>query len=205
VGKGTQAALLEQRFGVKQFSSGAIFRQELDANTDLGRLARKYMEAGELVPDDVTIGMMASRLSTDSVKADGFILDGFPRTVEQAAALDKLLAELGTPLDAVVSIEIDDEIVVGRLSGRLSCPQCGEIFHRDSKPPMRDMFCDNCGGALSIRKDDVPETIRERLKTFHANTAPVVGYYERTGKLVRVDGALSAEGVFTSLVAKLGA
>ena len=149
VGKGTQAALLETRLGVKPLSSGMIFRSEIEAETDLGRLAKSYIERGELVPNGVTIEMMAKRLRSDEVRKKGFILDGFPRTVRQAEALEHVLTEMDMHLEKVVSIEIDENLLVERLSGRLGCTKCGEIYHQVSKPPLREGLCDKCNSHSS--------------------------------------------------------
>ncbi len=203
VGKGTQAALLKERLGLKPLSSGDIFRAEIGGQTELGKLAKGYIEKGQLVPDEVTIGMMAAHIKTDEVQKCGFILDGFPRTVPQAEALDKLLAEIGQPLSSVVCLDVDDEVVVGRLSGRMGCSKCGEIYHKANKPPKVEGKCDKCGGELTIRKDDQPETIRERLGVYHETTEPVIGYYETHGALLRVNGAGEAESVYKEIVSRL--
>lgn len=200
VGKGTQAALLEQRLGLKPLSSGVIFRSEIEAETDLGRLAKRYIDHGELVPNGVTIEMMAKRIRTDEVRKHGFILDGFPRTVRQAEALDEMLADMGMDIDEVVSIEVDDDLVVGRLSGRMGCTKCGEIYHAQTKPPKREGLCDKCNGPLFVRTDDQPETIRERLKIFHENTRPVIEYYAAKGKLLRIDGSNEPEAVYAAIL-----
>ncbi len=199
VGKGTQAALLESNLGPRPISSGMIFRAEIEAETDLGRLAQSYIDRGELVPNGITIEMMAKRIRSDDVRRNGFILDGFPRTLRQAEALTKLLDDMEIHLDKVISIEVDDEVVVRRLSGRLGCTQCGEIYHKDSKPPKRDGLCDKCDGPLVVRTDDQPETIRERLRVFKESTAPVVDYYERLGSLKRVDGSGSPEAIYQEI------
>lgn len=200
VGKGTQAALLEQRLGLKPLSSGVIFRSEMEAETDLGRLAKRYIDHGELVPNGVTIEMMAKRLRTDDVRKHGFILDGFPRTVRQAEALDEMLADMGMDIDEVVFIEVDDDLVIGRLSGRMGCTKCGEIYHADTKPPKREGLCDKCNGPLFVRTDDQPETIRDRLKVFHENTRPVIDYYADRGKLLRIDGSKEPEEVYAAIL-----
>lgn len=205
VGKGTQAALLEDRLGIKPLSSGVIFRAEIEAETDLGRLAKSYIDRGELVPNGITIEMMAKRIRSQEVRKKGFVLDGFPRTIRQAEALDVLLDELETKLHRVVSIEVDDEVVVQRLSGRLGCTKCGEIYHRDSKPPKREGLCDKCNSPLIVRSDDQPETIRDRLRVFHENTKPVADYYEAAGLLHRIDGSKSPEAVYEAIVAGLDA
>lgn len=204
VGKGTQAALLEERLGMKPLSSGVIFRSEIEAETDLGRLAKSYIDRGELVPNGITIEMMAKRIRSEEVRKKGFILDGFPRTIRQAEALDAMLAEMEMPLDEVVSIEVDDDVVVQRLSGRMGCTKCGEIYHRDSRPPKREGLCDKCNSPLFVRTDDQPETIRERLRVFHENTAPVIEYYESKGIMHRVDGSADPETVYEAIVEGLG-
>lgn len=200
VGKGTQAALLESRLGIKQLSSGMIFRAEIEAETDLGRLAKSYIDRGELVPSGITIEMMAKRIRSDDARKKGFLLDGFPRTVRQAEALDSMLLDIELPIDLVVSIEVDDEVVVQRLSGRLGCTRCGEIYHRESKPPKRQEFCDKCNSPLFVRTDDQPETIRERLRVFRENTQPVIDHYAAQNLLLRVDGALDPEGVYEAIL-----
>lgn len=204
VGKGTQSALMEQRLGAKPLSSGVIFRAEIDAETDLGELAKSYIDRGELVPNGVTIQMMLKRLRTADVQKNGFILDGFPRTVRQAEALDEELKKANICLDAVISLEVDENVIVDRLSGRIGCTRCGEIYHRANKPPKREGFCDKCNSPLFVREDDQPETIRERLKVFRENTAPVIEYYEGKGKLVRVDAGRETEEVYAEIVEKLG-
>jgi adenylate kinase len=199
VGKGTQAKLLEERLGLKSLSSGDIFRKEIEAETDLGRLAKRYIDHGELVPNGVTIEMMAKRIRSDEVRKRGFVLDGFPRTVRQAEALDEMLTEMDSRVDKVVSLEVPDEVVVQRLSGRMSCTKCGEIYHQDGKPPKREGLCDKCNGPLFFRSDDKPETIRERLKVFHENTAPVIDYYGNHDCLLRIDAEGDPETVFEKI------
>lgn len=199
VGKGTQAALLEQRHGPKILSSGVIFRAEIDAQTDLGELAKSYIDRGELVPNGVTIQMMIKRLRSDDVRKKGFVLDGFPRTVRQAEALTEELAKLEIELGAVISLEVPDEEVVARLSGRLGCTKCGEIYHSRNKPPKREGFCDRCNGPLFVREDDKPETILARLQVFRESTAPVVDYYAGRGQLKRVDANRPAAEVFAEI------
>lgn len=203
VGKGTQAALLEGRFGARSLSSGFIFRSEIEAQTDLGELAKSYIDRGALVPDGVTIQMMVKRLRSDDVRKNGFILDGFPRTVRQAEALSEELQKEDIVLTGVVSLEVEDEVLVGRLSGRLGCTKCGEIYHSQNKPPKREGFCDKCNSPLIVRGDDSPDTIRNRLSIFRENTFPVLGYYESVGKLIRINSDQGAEQVFEEIVAKL--
>ncbi len=200
VGKGTQAAMLEERTGARTLSSGVIFRQEIEAQTDLGRLAKSYIDHGELVPNGVTIEMISKRLRSDEIRKKGFILDGFPRTMRQADSLSEILAEMDTPLQVVVSLEVDDGIVIKRLAGRLGCTKCGEIYHALSKPPKRDGLCDKCNSPLIMREDDKPETIRERLAVFRESTKPVVDYYESIGLLKRIDAGREPELVYSDIV-----
>ena len=204
VGKGTQAALLEKRLGAKQLSSGVIFRSEIEAETDLGQLAKSYIDRGDLVPNGVTIQMMVKRLRNEDIRKNGFILDGFPRTIRQAEALTEELEKEGITLDGVVSLEVDDDIVVKRLSGRMGCTKCGEIYHAANKPAKREGICDKCNSPLIVREDDKPETIRERLRVFRENTKPVVDYYAEQGKLLRVDASQDPEAVYQALVSGLG-
>jgi len=204
VGKGTQSALLVQRKGLVTLSSGEIFRREIDAQTDLGRLANRFISQGQLVPNEVTIEMMAKRIGQLDVMKAGFVLDGFPRTIPQAQALDELLDDMGKPLDKVVSISADDEIIVARLSGRIGCTKCGEIYHARNKPPKREGLCDKCDGPLFVRQDDRPEAIRQRLSIFHEQTSPVIEYYEKKGLLQRVDGRQDPETVFKVISGESG-
>ena len=203
VGKGTQAGLLTERLGLVHLASGDVFRGEIAAGTDLGRVASGYIERGELVPDDVTIGMMESRFTTDEAKTSGFVLDGFPRTVAQAVSLDARLEALGTVVARVVSLEAPDDVVVARLSGRRTCLNCGAVFHIETMPPMQEGVCDDCGSELVTRTDDREETIRQRLAVFHTQTQPVLGYYAETGKLFRVDGRGTVEDVYRAAIGGL--
>lgn len=200
VGKGTQAKLLEERTGAKHLSSGMIFRAEIEAETDLGRLAKSYIDHGQLVPNGVTIQMMAKRIRSEEVRRQGFILDGFPRTVRQATELTEILEEMGIQIDRVVSLEVDDDIVVERLAGRINCNKCGEVYNDVSKPPKRAGLCDKCNSPLIIRDDDKPEAIRERLRGFRAETAPVIHFYAQRGELRRVDAQMSPEEVYEEIV-----
>ncbi len=202
VGKGTQAALLAGRKGVHTLSSGEIFRREIEAQTDLGRLAQRYISHGELVPNGVTIEMMAKRLREPEIRKSGFILDGFPRTVKQADALQEILADLDMPLQRVFSLHAPDELIVNRLSGRMGCTKCGAIYHSVNKPPTREGYCDVCNSPIVVRSDDQPDTIRERLRVFRENTAPVVEYYSERGILTIIDATRDAEEVYKDIVAE---
>lgn len=182
-GKGTQAQRLADDFGIPQISTGDMLRDARRKGTDLGRKAGEFMDAGDLVPDEVVIGIVAERLQEDDARA-GFILDGFPRTVAQAEAL----AGMGIELEGVVNIQVSEEEVVRRLGGRLSCPGCGASYHAEFNPPATPGVCDKCGGDLIVRADDQPEAIRQRLQSYNAKTAPLVSFYEDRGKLLNVKG-----------------
>jgi adenylate kinase len=197
------SAFLQERVGVRPLSSGDIFRKEIEAQTDLGRLAQRYIQHGELVPNGVTIEMMAKRLRDVEVRRLGFVLDGFPRTVKQAEALDELLWEMELGLDKAVSLEVPEDMIVHRLAGRMGCTKCGEIYHSRNKPPLREGLCDKCNGPLFVREDDQPETIRHRIQVFWENTAPVIDYYAKTGSLQRVDAAKDPETTYSQIVQPL--
>jgi adenylate kinase len=201
-GKGTQAKYLAQHFGIPQISTGDIFRANVAEQTPLGVEAKRYMDAGDLVPDEVTIGMVRGRLAEDDA-ASGFLLDGFPRTVPQAEALKQMLAELGTPLDAVLELKVADEEVVRRLSGRRTCRQCGHVWHLEFDPPKQEKVCDLCGGELFQRDDDMPETIQRRLDVYTEQTAPLVGYYDDAGLLVTIEATGPVDGVTKRAMAAL--
>jgi adenylate kinase len=202
-GKGTQAAVVRERFGVAHISTGDILREEVRRGSDLGLTARSYMDAGKLVPDEVIIGMMGERLQAPDCSG-GFLLDGFPRTVPQAEALEALLLRLGLPLDAVVLFEIDDEDVVRRLAGRRVCSSCGAIYNAHFRPPKVEGICDACGGPVVQRDDDREETVRGRLSVYHGQTAPLIDYY-RTAGLLRPFDATAAPEVLLSLLGTLPA
>ncbi|MEZ0327139.1 MAG: adenylate kinase [Fimbriimonas sp.] len=200
VGKGTQSALLDSRLHLKTLSSGEIFRREIEAQTDLGRLAQRYIEHGELVPNGVTIEMMAKRLREPEIRKHGFALDGFPRTLRQAEALEELLTDLDMPLDKAIALDVPAEVVIERLTGRMGCTKCGEIYHARNKPPKREGLCDKCNGPLFVRQDDKEETIRERLKVFNEQTQPVIDFYESKGTLQRISASNSPEEVYQEIV-----
>ncbi|HEY8393776.1 MAG TPA: adenylate kinase [Thermaerobacter sp.] len=184
-GKGTQAARLAERAGVPQISTGDMLRAAVRAGTPLGLEAKRYMDAGQLVPDDVTIAIVRERLAQDDCRR-GFLLDGFPRTVPQAEGLAAALEELGVGLDGVLYFDVPDEVVVERLSGRRVCPECGATYHIRFDPPRESGRCDRCGAALVQRHDDREETVRERLAVYRRQTEPLVDYYRRAGLLKRV-------------------
>ena len=182
-GKGTQAAVISERLNIPQISTGNIIREALRSGTEMGLKAKSYMDAGKLVPDDVVIGIIKERLQADDCK-EGFILDGFPRTIPQAEALD----QMGVTIDKVIDIEVPDEVIVTRLSGRRVCEKCGRPYHIIDLKPKIDGICDDCTGALIQRKDDQIDTIKNRLDVYHNETEPLKGYYEAQGKLSVVVG-----------------
>lgn len=186
-GKGTQARMLEERFGLVQLSTGDLLRAAVAAGTDAGKAAKAVMDAGGLVSDDIVLAVLKDRMSDPDTQA-GVILDGFPRTTGQAEALDALLAESGQKIDAAVSMEVEDDAMVERVSGRYTCATCGEGYHDTFKTPKVDGVCDKCGGTdMKRRADDNAETVRSRLEAYHAQTAPLIGYYDARGVLQRVD------------------
>ena len=182
-GKGTQAEIVSERLSIPTVSTGNIIRAALKNGTPMGLQAKAFIEAGKLVPDEVVIGIIKDRLSEDDCK-NGFILDGFPRTIPQAQALD----EMGIVIDKVIDIEVADEKIAARMSGRRVCKACGNSYHLEYKKPAVDGVCDACGGELVQRKDDAPETVLERLKIYHEETEPLKSYYDGKGKLVIVEG-----------------
>ena len=198
-GKGTQAAKLVEEFKLPHISTGDMLRAAVKAGTPLGQKAKSYMDAGDLVPDDVIIGIIKERLAQDDCK-NGFILDGVPRTVAQAEALE----EMGVGIDKVVDIEVSDERIIQRLSGRRVCSACGASYHTTAKPSVKPDVCDRCGGALIVRKDDEPATILERLKIYHELTEPLVDFYRERGKLVVVEGQEEVADTTRLLLEKLG-
>jgi len=181
-GKGTQAKYVAEHFTIPAISTGDIFRANIADQTDLGKKAKRFMDAGDLVPDEVTIGIVRDRLAQPDTDP-GFLLDGFPRTVPQAEELGNILDVMGTPLDVVLELKVDDDEVVRRLSGRRTCRNCGHVWHVEFDPPSNEGRCDECGGELFQRDDDMPDTIRRRLEVYAEQTAPLVGYYREAGLL----------------------
>lgn len=203
-GKGTQARLLSEALGVPQVSSGDIFRENLKNETPLGLLAKKYMESGVLVPDDVTINMVMERLGRPDC-ANGAVLDGFPRTLAQADALDKALQAAGRRISVVLLLEVSDEAVIERLAGRRVCRDCQAMYHVVFSPPQVEGRCDKCGGELYRRPDDDPETVRNRLFVYYKQTAPLIGFYYAHGVLVSLNGDRAIEEVQADLLAAIRA
>jgi adenylate kinase len=193
-GKGTQAEFIASHLAVPKISTGDIFRANVGQGTPLGVEAKRYMDSGQLVPDEVTINMVRDRLAEPDA-ADGFLLDGFPRTLPQAAALDKMLADLGTQLDLVMELVVDEDEVIRRITGRRQCRGCGKIWHVEFDAPTRDGVCDRCGNRLYQRDDDKLEVIEERLRVYQRDTAPLVDFYGGQGKLVGIDATGPVEDV----------
>jgi adenylate kinase len=201
-GKGTQAQFIAAQFAIPKISTGDIFRANVSQNTELGVAAKKYMDLGDLVPDEVTNAMVADRLVDDDAD-DGFLLDGFPRNVPQAETLDDMLAKLVTALDVVLELVVDDEEVIRRLSGRRTCRSCGHIWHIDFDPPTREGICDHCDGHLFQRDDDKPDTVRHRLEVYAEQTAPLVAFYAEKGILVGIDATGPVDDVTERAIAAL--
>jgi adenylate kinase len=202
-GKGTQAKLMIDKWSIPQVSTGDILRAAVREGTDLGVEAKGFMDSGGLVPDRVVIGIIAERLKEKDA-ADGFILDGFPRTIPQAEALQEILDQLGRSIDHVISIEVDDEELVTRLTGRRMCKGCGESFHVVFNPSTKEGVCDRCNGELYQRDDDQEETIRQRLSVYSEQTQPLIAYYEKQGRLRRIEGTGSIENIFTRVLEAAG-
>jgi adenylate kinase len=207
-GKGTQAKRLEHKHGLVQLSTGDMLRAAVASGSELGRQAKKVMEAGQLMPDDIIIGMIAERIDRPDTK-NGVILDGFPRTTAQAKALDKMLAERGLKLDLVIELKVDDAVLVERISGRFACAKCGAGYHDLYQRPKMEGRCDRCGSTEFVRRpDDNAETVKARLKAYHAQTAPILPYYAQRGVLRSVDGMAEIDEVaaqIEALIARLQA
>jgi len=201
-GKGTQAALLVEKYRIPHISTGDMFRAAVKEGTPLGLEAKRYMDAGGLVPDSVTIGIVKERLAKPDCK-DGFILDGFPRTLEQAAALDTTLAELGIRLTRVVNITVPDDELVRRMTGRRICKGCGATYHVAFNPPAAADRCDKCGGEIFQRADDKEETVAKRLEVYQAQTQPLIGYYREKGLYTEIDGRQAIDEVLAAIETSL--
>ena len=202
-GKGTQAAKIVEKYGVPHISTGDIFRENIKKGTELGKKAQEYMNKGELVPDDLVIEIATTRLLEDDCR-NGFLLDGFPRTVYQAEKLDEFLAAHDSKIDKVLDIAVEKEELIVRLTGRRVCKACGASFHVVNIPPKKEGVCDYCGGELIQRADDNLETVTNRIDVYEAQTMPLIDYYEKAGNLVHIDGSTGLESVFADIVAALG-
>ena len=203
-GKGTQAANIVSKYGVCHISTGDMFRSAIKNGTEMGNLAQKYIENGELVPDSVTVGIVKERLSQQDILEKGFLLDGFPRNLDQAHSLDTILEELGYNLDAVINVSVLDEILINRIIGRRICRQCGATYHIEFNKPNVEGVCNECGGELYIRKDDTRETAENRLNVYSTQTQPLLDFYAERGLLVEIDGDQAVSKVFSDIVEHLG-
>lgn len=202
-GKGTQAVNIVEKYGVPHISTGDIFRENIKNGTELGKKAQEYMNRGELVPDELVIDLATDRISQDDCK-NGFLLDGFPRTVFQAEKLDEFLTTKGDKIDCVINLEVAKEELITRLTGRRVCKKCGASFHIVNIPPKTEGVCDFCGGELEQRKDDTVETAENRISVYEAQTLPLVDYYQKAGCIANIDGATGLDSVFADIVSALG-
>ncbi len=202
-GKGTQAKMIAEKYGLPHISTGDIFRANIKNGTELGKEAKEYMDKGLLVPDELTVRLLLDRVAQDDCK-NGYVLDGFPRTIPQAEVLDEKLSDLGEKVDYAINVDVPDENIVNRMSGRRACLNCGATYHIVSIPPKKEGICDVCASALVLRDDDRPETVQNRLKVYHEQTQPLIDFYEKKGVLRSVDGTLPMEEVFTAITKILG-
>ena len=203
-GKGTQAKKIAEKYHIPHISTGDIFRANIKNGTELGMKAKSYMDQGQLVPDDVTIGMLLDRISQEDC-AEGYVLDGFPRTIPQAESLTEALAANGEAIDFALNVDVPDANIVNRMAGRRACLKCGATYHIQFAAPKKEGICDKCGSELVLRDDDKPETVQKRLTVYHDQTKPLIDYYGKAGILVTVDGTQDLNKVFEDIVSVLGA
>lgn len=202
-GKGTQAKMIADKYQVPHVSTGDIFRANIKNGTELGMEAKKYMDQGQLVPDELTVKILLDRVAQPDCEK-GYVLDGFPRTIPQAEVLDKALAELNESIDYAINVDVPDENIVRRMSGRRACLSCGATYHIEHIPPKQEGVCDTCGQELVLREDDKPETVLNRLEVYHKQTQPLIDFYTEKGVLRTVDGTVDMQDVFGAIVAILG-
>lgn len=202
-GKGTQAKMIAEKYGVPHISTGDIFRANIKNGTELGMEAKKYMDQGLLVPDELTVKILLDRVANEDCR-NGYVLDGFPRTIPQAEVLDKALTELGDQIDYAINVDVPDESIVKRMGGRRACLSCGATYHIEHVPPKKEGICDTCGQKLVLRDDDKPETVKNRLNVYHEQTQPLIDFYTEKGVLKTVDGTVDMQDVFTAIVSILG-
>ena len=198
-GKGTQAKKIAEKYSIPHISTGDIFRANIKNGTELGKKAKTYMDQGLLVPDELVVDLVVDRVAQDDAK-NGYVLDGFPRTIPQAKALDEALAKLGEKVDYAINVEVPDENIIRRMSGRRACVSCGATYHLVHIPPKKDGICDTCGSELILRDDDKPETVKKRLDVYHEQTQPLIDYYKESGILKEVDGTVDMADVFSAIV-----
>ena len=202
-GKGTQAKMIAQKYQIPHVSTGDIFRANIKNGTELGKEAKKYMDQGLLVPDELTVKILLDRVAQDDCK-NGYVLDGFPRTIPQAEVLDKALSDLGDAIDYAINVDVPDENIVKRMSGRRACLACGATYHIEHIPPKKEGICDVCGQGLVLRDDDKPETVLNRLKVYNDQTQPLIDFYTAKGVVKSVDGTVDMQDVFCAIVSILG-
>ncbi|MBQ1896585.1 MAG: adenylate kinase [Lachnospiraceae bacterium] len=202
-GKGTQAKMIAEKYSIPHVSTGDIFRANIKNGTELGKQAKEYMDAGKLVPDELTVKILLDRVAQDDCK-DGYVLDGFPRTIPQAEVLEDALNKLGDKIDYAINVDVPDENIVRRMSGRRACLKCGATYHIEHIPPKQEGICDTCGSELVLRDDDKPETVLNRLKVYHDQTQPLIDFYTERNVLKSVDGTRDMKEVFDAIIAILG-
>ena len=198
-GKGTQAKMIAEKYTIPHVSTGDIFRANIKNGTELGMETKKYMDQGQLVPDELTVKILLDRVAKDDCK-NGYVLDGFPRTIPQAEVLDKALTELGDKIDYAINVDVPDENIVRRMSGRRACVTCGATYHLVHIPPKAEGICDTCGSELILRDDDKPETVKNRLDVYHKQTQPLIDFYTENNVLKTVDGTVDMKDVFQAIV-----
>ena len=203
-GKGTQAKMIADKFNIPHISTGDIFRANIKNGTELGKKAKEFMDKGQLVPDELTVEILLDRVANDDCK-NGYVLDGFPRTIPQADVLDKELTKLGDKVDFAINVDVPDENIVRRMSGRRACLKCGATYHIEHIPPKQEGICDKCGSELVQRDDDKPETVQNRLTVYHEQTQPLIEYYDKKNILKSVDGTKDMQEVFSDIVNILNA
>ena len=201
-GKGTQAEMIAEKYNIPHISTGDIFRANIKNGTELGKKAKAYMDAGNLVPDELTVDLVIDRVAQDDCK-EGYILDGFPRTIPQAEVFTAQLNANGDKIDYAIDVEVPDENIINRMSGRRSCPKCGATYHIEFIPPRKENVCDVCGEALVLRADDKPETVKNRLNVYHESTQPLIDFYNNLGVLRTVDGTQNMKDVFAEIISIL--
>lgn len=202
-GKGTQAKRIAEKYGIPHISTGDIFRANIKNGTELGKKAKTYMDQGALVPDELVVDLVVDRVAQEDAK-NGYVLDGFPRTIPQAEALDAALAKRNEKMDYAINVEVPDENIIDRMSGRRACVSCGGTYHIKYNPTKKEGICDACGGNLILRDDDQPETVKNRLQVYHEQTQPLIDYYSKQGILKEVDGTVDMNDVFLAIVEILG-
>ena len=202
-GKGTQAKMIAEKYSIPHISTGDIFRANIKNGTDLGKEAKTYIDAGKLVPDELTVKILLDRVKEDDCK-DGYVLDGFPRTIPQAEVLENALKELNDSVDFAINVDVPDENIVRRMGGRRACLSCGATYHIEHVPPKKEGICDKCGSELILRDDDKPDTVLNRLKVYHEQTQPLIDFYEKKGILKNVDGTVDMKDVFKAITDILG-